>query len=68
MFPYVIEELSWAAMQEREREVRGVRGRTRSHTRPSHVRRFVARTLVHAGVHLDPKAGAVASRHADEGY
>ena len=68
MYPYAIEELSWAAMEERKREARGVRGSARSPGQSSQVRRLVARTLVHAGVHLDPRAGDVALRHTDEGY
>lgn len=68
MFPYVIEELSRAAMQEKEHEARKARRSSRARYERSHVRRFVARTLVHAGLHLDPRAGSLASRHADEGY
>jgi len=57
-----IEELTWATVRQREEEALAVRphaGRPRG--RP--LRSRLARTLVHAGLHLDHEAGELAEVH-----
>lgn len=65
MNPDVIEELTWATMRQREEDVRASRphARRRPHGRP--LRSRLARTLVHAGLHLDGNAGELAEAHRE---
>ena len=57
-----IEELTWATIRQREEDARAVRPHSGSPGGQA-LRSRLARTLVHAGLHLDRKAGELAEVH-----
>lgn len=64
MYPYILEEFARAVVQEREAEAHQRRRcRERRSTSKSSLRSRLAREMVHAGLHLDPRAGELAASH-----
>ena len=61
----VVEELTWATVRQREEEARAARPHTDRRPHGAPFRSRLARTLVHAGLHLDGKAGELADAHRE---
>lgn len=65
MNPDLMEELTWATMRQREEDARASRPHSGLPRTWRPFRSRLARTLVHAGLHLDHEAGDLAERHRD---